>query len=87
MQQHQRALMQNQLNAGPRHKLPQIPDRMKPANEPSGRERMEIEIIKTLLASYFQIVKKHIQDLVPKTVMYHLVNSVKKDLGTPCVLV
>jgi len=40
----------------------------------SPREEMEINLIRTLIASYFSIVRQTIQDLVPKSIMHFLVN-------------
>ncbi|CAK9157403.1 unnamed protein product [Ilex paraguariensis] len=37
-------------------------------------------VTKLLLASYYDIVRKNIQDLVPKAVMHFLVNHTKRDL-------
>ncbi|KAI9319035.1 Dynamin central region-domain-containing protein [Dichotomocladium elegans] len=42
--------------------------------EASDREELEIQLIRTLITSYFQIVRKSIQDLVPKAIMHLLVN-------------
>ncbi|KAF7794978.1 hypothetical protein EIP86_006121 [Pleurotus ostreatoroseus] len=38
------------------------------------REEMETNLIRSLIASYFNIVRQTIQDLVPKAVMHFLVN-------------
>ncbi|KAI0258651.1 Dynamin central region-domain-containing protein [Gloeopeniophorella convolvens] len=38
------------------------------------REEMEINLIRSLIASYFSIVRQSIQDLVPKAIMHLLVN-------------
>ncbi|THH07961.1 hypothetical protein EW145_g3026 [Phellinidium pouzarii] len=40
----------------------------------SMREEMETTLIRNLIASYFNIVRQTIQDLVPKAVMHFLVN-------------
>ncbi len=41
------------------------------------RELMEISIVKNLIVSYFNVVKKNYCDLVPKTIMCFLVNKTK----------
>lgn len=46
----------------------------------SEREYVEIEIIKLLLISYYNIVKRTICDMVPKSIMLHLVNYTKEDM-------
>jgi dynamin 1-like protein len=40
----------------------------------SAREEMETTLIRSLIASYFDIVRQSIEDLVPKAVMHLLVN-------------
>ncbi|KAJ7281990.1 Dynamin central region-domain-containing protein [Mycena rebaudengoi] len=40
----------------------------------SMREEMETSLIRSLIASYFGIVRQSIQDLVPKAIMHFLVN-------------
>lgn len=58
--------------------LPQVPDTMRQADvPPTERERVEMEIIKSLIESYFSIVRKNFIDMVPKTIMYFLVNHVR----------
>ena len=44
---------------------------------PTERERVEMEVIKSLIESYFGIVRKNFIDMVPKTIMYFLVNHVR----------
>ncbi len=38
------------------------------------REEMETSLIRSLIASYFNITRQTIQDLVPKAIMHLLVN-------------
>ena len=38
---------------------------------------VEITTIKTLIKSYFDVVKKNISDTVPKTIITMLINQVK----------
>lgn len=50
--------------------LPQVPDTMKQADQPATeRDQVEMEVIKSLIESYFKIVRKNFIDLVPKTIM------------------
>lgn len=53
---------------------------MRQADLPTDRERIETGIIKSLIESYFIIVRKNFTDLVPKTVMYFLVNHARDSM-------
>lgn len=44
------------------------------------REQLELLVIKRFIRSYFEIVKKNIADLVPKSIMFMLVNQSKQRL-------
>lgn len=41
---------------------------------------MEITLIRSLIASYFSIVRQSIQDLVPKAIMHFLVNNTSQQV-------
>jgi dynamin 1-like protein len=58
---------------------------MRQTNLPTERERIETEIIKSLIESYFAIVRKNFIDLVPKTIMYFLVNHARDSLQNELV--
>ncbi|CAM9648816.1 unnamed protein product [Chrysoparadoxa australica] len=66
-------------------KLRQVPENLPELKEPTDRERVETEIIKSLLESYFAIVRKNFQDMVPKTIMHFLVNEVTRSLSNHLV--
>lgn len=44
------------------------------------RETMETEVIKLLISSYFNIVKRTVADVVPKAIMLKLINKSKDDI-------
>ncbi|KAL1415455.1 hypothetical protein MTO96_006804 [Rhipicephalus appendiculatus] len=51
----------------------------------SAREQRDCEVIERLIRSYFLIVRKNIQDSVPKAIMHFLVNYVKDNLQSELV--
>lgn len=66
--------------------LPQVPPTMKQTDFPvSEREVTEVQVIKSLIESYFRVVRKTFIDMVPKTIMYFLVNHVKDALQNELV--
>ncbi len=46
---------------------------------------METNLIRSLIASYFNIVRQSIQDLVPKAIMHFLVNHTSQQVQTRLV--
>ncbi|XP_017774299.1 PREDICTED: dynamin-1-like protein isoform X2 [Nicrophorus vespilloides] len=65
--------------------LPQIPINSNSYRQLSETEEHDCEIIERLIKSYFYIVRKSIQDTVPKAVMHFLVNYVKDNLQSELV--
>nr|XP_020474864.1 dynamin-1-like protein isoform X2 [Monopterus albus] len=55
------------------------------ARKLSSREQRDCEVIERLIKSYFLIVRKNVQDSVPKAVMHFLVNHVKDSLQSELV--
>jgi len=51
----------------------------------SSRVIMETKVIQNLIESYFNLVKKNIADLVPKTIMAFLVNESRKSAQSELV--
>ncbi|XP_059190982.1 dynamin-1-like protein isoform X2 [Centropristis striata] len=82
-----RAMLQQPLPASP-HKgyavnLLDVP--VPVSRKLSAREQRDCEVIERLIKSYFLIVRKNIQDSVPKAVMHFLVNHVKDCLQSELV--
>lgn len=66
--------------------LPQVPDKMNQTDiPPTNREKVEMEVIKSLVESYFVIIRKNFIDIVPKTIMYMLVNHVRDTMQNELV--
>ncbi|PWZ30859.1 Dynamin-related protein 3A [Zea mays] len=53
---------------------------LKPSEHQSEQEALEIAITKLLLKSYYNIVRKNVEDFIPKAVMHFLVNHTKRAL-------
>ncbi|SAM05508.1 hypothetical protein [Absidia glauca] len=56
------------------------PQSLKATGALSEREYMETEVIKLLIQSYYNIVKRTMIDMVPKAIMLNLVSRAKKEL-------
>ncbi|XP_030023594.2 dynamin-1-like protein isoform X5 [Manduca sexta] len=63
--------------------LPEVPSQT--SRKLSDREQHDCDVIEKLIKSYFYIVRKSIQDSVPKAVMHFLVNYVKDNLQSELV--
>jgi dynamin 1-like protein len=63
--------------------LPEIPTQS--GRMMNQREHRDCDVIERLIKSYFYIVRKSIQDSVPKSVMHFLVNHVKDNLQSELV--
>ena len=63
-------------------KLSAVPDCIsKSSVAPTDREKLEMLTIRIFVDSYFNIVKKNVTDLVPKTIMHFLVNAFRDSLA------
>jgi len=60
-------------------KLPQMPSTLTVAAVPQQKE-FEIELLESLLDAYFTIVRKNIQDAVPKAIMFFMVQKSKGEM-------
>ena len=80
----------NQSSSGKRggervEKLSTVPAQITPGRSQTDKEKFECELIQTLLKSYFDIVRKNIKDLTPKTIMHFLVNRSKDNMQNELV--
>ncbi|KAK9077163.1 hypothetical protein SSX86_005499 [Deinandra increscens subsp. villosa] len=60
--------------------LREPPTILRPSDANSDQETIEIHVTKLLLRSYYDIVRKNIEDYVPKAIMHFLVNHTKREL-------
>ncbi|KAL9284898.1 hypothetical protein ACSQ67_024722 [Phaseolus vulgaris] len=56
------------------------PSVLRPLESNSDTETVEITVTKLLVKSYYDIVRKNVEDLVPKAIMHFLVNNTKREL-------
>lgn len=56
------------------------PPQIRPQSALNDREALETEVIKMLITSYFNIVKREMIDMVPKAITYTLVQKSKDQL-------
>uniref|UniRef100_A0A6A7FUA8 dynamin GTPase n=1 Tax=Hirondellea gigas TaxID=1518452 RepID=A0A6A7FUA8_9CRUS len=63
--------------------LPQVPSQH--IRKLTHKETRDVDVIERLIKSYFYIIRKSIQDKVPKAVMHFLVNYVKDNLQSELV--
>jgi len=75
----------NNVDKGDPPVLAAVPASIKPAQESSDKETFETQLIQNLLTSYFDVVRKNIGDLVPKTVIHFLVNQAKNTIQNELV--
>ena len=63
--------------------LPPVPHSLRHTHDgvPEEAEQVEVELIKTLVSSYFDIVRKNFMDMVPKTIICLLVKNSKGTCG------
>jgi len=64
----------SEYNQLPRYMLPSVPSIIKVNDNPKLREQTETDMIKRLIVSYFNVVKKNVNDSIPKTIVTFLVN-------------
>ncbi|KAK9287550.1 hypothetical protein L1049_015971 [Liquidambar formosana] len=60
--------------------LREPPTILRPSESHSEQETIEIAVTKLLLRSYYDIVRRNIEDAVPKAIMHFLVNHTKREL-------
>ncbi|RWR83149.1 dynamin-related protein 3A-like protein [Cinnamomum micranthum f. kanehirae] len=60
--------------------LKEPPSILRPSETHTEQEAVEITVTKLLLKSYYDVVRKNIEDSVPKAIMHFLVNHTKREL-------
>ncbi|KAK7412175.1 hypothetical protein VNO78_03625 [Psophocarpus tetragonolobus] len=60
--------------------LREPPPILRSSESNSETEAIEITVTKLLLRSYYDIVRKNVEDLIPKAIMHFLVNNTKREL-------
>lgn len=64
----------SEVNQFPRYMLPSVPSTIRVNDNPKLREQTETDMIKRLIVSYFNVVKKNVNDSIPKSIVTFLVN-------------
>uniref|UniRef100_A0A914WN66 dynamin GTPase n=1 Tax=Plectus sambesii TaxID=2011161 RepID=A0A914WN66_9BILA len=64
--------------------LPEVPEKTI-SRKLTSREHRDCQIIEKLIKMYFMIVRKNIQDAVPKAIMHFLVNFIRDNLQSELV--
>ncbi|XP_048128027.1 dynamin-related protein 3A isoform X3 [Rhodamnia argentea] len=81
---HNMDLAMSMIHLRESHSMPacliQPPTVLRPSESHSEQEAIEITVTKLLLRSYYDIVRKNIEDSVPKAIMHFLVNHTKREL-------
>lgn len=72
--------VQNMEHAFAMIHLREPPTILRPSESHSEQENVEIAVTKLLLRSYYDIVRKNIEDSIPKAIMHFLVNHTKREL-------
>jgi len=65
--------------------LDNVPKSLKLEGTLSEREGFETDLVKQLLISYFNLVRKNILDIIPKCIMFYLVNHSKQEIQNTIV--
>ncbi|GMH03040.1 hypothetical protein Nepgr_004879 [Nepenthes gracilis] len=60
--------------------LKEPPTILRPSETHTENEAIEIAVTKLLLKSYYDIVRKNVEDSIPKAIMHFLVNHTKREL-------
>eukprot|EP00899_Mesostigma_viride_P023008 jgi/Mesvir1/3892/Mv19838-RA.2 len=68
------------LDAPPDIRLQEPPAYLRAGDPRGDADRVEISVTRLLVRSYYDIVRKNLQDAVPKATMHFLVNHVKREL-------
>lgn len=72
--------VQNMEHAFAMIHLREPPTILRPSESHSEQENVEIAVTKLLLRSYYDIVRKNIEDSIPKAIMHFLVHHTKREL-------
>ncbi|KDD75260.1 dynamin, partial [Helicosporidium sp. ATCC 50920] len=60
--------------------LPRPPAQLRVPGQASDQEGVQVEVTRLLVSSYFDVVRKNLQDMVPKALMLFMVGHVQRDL-------